>query len=259
MDTHQSLLLHQNLQDNITCQLEKIQDDVSFIRGPYTCGGTGGWRRVIYLDMTDPYTHCPAGWNMTEYSKRTCRRNRTGHYSCDSATFLTSGGAYSRVCGRIKAYQWGSTLGFYSYHSRQVFTIDGAYACGVSVSHGTPRNHIWTFVAGASEGDNTWDYACPCDATHNISIPSFVGNDYFCESGINEPWHDDSRNRFTLHYNDTLWDGENCFHYNTCCSQRNPPYFTKQLPNTTTDTIEARICLHNPLPYSNLAVELYVQ
>ena len=24
----------------------------------HTCGGTGGWRRAVYLDMTDPNTDC---------------------------------------------------------------------------------------------------------------------------------------------------------------------------------------------------------
>ena len=261
MDTQPSLQLHQNLHNNLTHQLEMIQNDVTSIRGPYTCGGTGGWRRAVYLDMTDPHTTCPSGWNMTGYSKRTCgRRNSIGYYTCSSATFPVSGGEYNRICGRMKAYQWGGTLAFYNYHNRLVTTIDGAYASGVSVTHGTPRNHIWTFVAGESESNPTWPSVCPCDTTSTIRIPPFVRNDYFCESGVNEPWGG-SRHR-TLHSNDTLWDGEDCLPSSTCCSQHNPPYFTKQLPTTTTDDIEARICLYYPLQYVNIAVELvelYVQ
>ena len=252
MDTQHSL------QDNLTHQLEMIQDDATFIREQHQCGGTGGWRRVVYLNMTDPHTTCPSGWNMTEYSKRTCGRNSTGYRTCDSATFPVSGGEYNRMCGRIRAYQWGGAHAFYSYHNTIVTTIDGAYACGVSVTHGTPRNHIWTFVTGLSEEYSTWNGVCPCDTTSTIRIPPFVGNDYFCESGVNEPW-DNIRHR-TFHPNDTLWDGEDCLP--SCCSRRNPPYFTKQLPTSTTDDIEARICLHVPLYYSNLAVELvefYVQ
>ena len=140
-------------------------------------------------------------------------------------------------------------------------TIDGSYACGVSVTHGTPQNHIWTFVAGRSEGNPTWYTVCPCDSTSTIRIPPFVGNDYFCESGINEPWSS-GPSRYILHSNDTLWDGEDCLPSSTCCSQHNPPYFTKQLPTPTTDDIEARICLYGSLYCANLAVELvelYVQ
>jgi len=29
---------------------------------------TGGWRRVVYLDMTDPSTTCPSGWQLTGYT-----------------------------------------------------------------------------------------------------------------------------------------------------------------------------------------------
>ena len=254
MDTQQRLL------SNLTHQLETIKDCIK-CPSVYSCGGTGGWRHVVYLDMTDPNTTCPSGWDMTGYSKRTCGRNNTGYYTCSSATFPVSGGEYSRVCGRIKAYQWGSTVAFYSYHWRQVTTIDGAYACGVSVTHGTPRNHIWTFVAGVSEDDPTWSEVCPCDATRTIRIPPFVGNDSFCESGVNEPWSSGGP-RYILHSNDTLWDGEDCLPSSTCCSQQNPPYFTKQLSTPTTDDIEARICLYASLQHANLAVELvelYVQ
>ena len=256
MDTQQRLL------SNLTHQLETIKDCIEHL-AVYSCGGTGGWRRVVYLDMTDPHTTCPSGWNMTGYSKRTCGRNSTGYPTCSSATFPVSGGEYSRVCGRIKAYQWGATIAFAAYHNRWVTTIDGAYASGVSVTHGTSRNHIWTFVGGVSEGDPTqfhWSTVCPCDSTRTIRIPPFVGNDYFCESGVNRPWN--YRIDYILHSNDTLWDGEDCLPSSTCCSQHNPPYFTKQLPTPTTDDIEARICLRNSLHVVNVAVELvelYVQ
>ena len=253
MDTQQSL------QDNLTHQLETIKDCMEHL-AVYSCGGRG-WRRVVYLDMTDPHITCPSGWNMTGYSKRTCGRNNTGRGTCSSATFPVSGGEYSRVCGRIKAYQWSKTLAFYNYHYRYVTTIDGAYASGVSVTHGTPRNHIWTFVAGLSEGNPTWSYVCPCDSTSTIRIPPFVGVDYFCESGVNEDW-DSGGPRKILHSNDTLWDGEDCLPSSTCCSQHNPPYFTKQLLTPTTDDIEARICMSDSLQSENLAVELvelYVQ
>ena len=251
----------QRLQNNLTHQLEMTKDNVTQVPNGYSCGGTGGWRHVVYLDMTDPHTTCPSGWNMTGYSKRSCGRNNTGiRRTCSSATFPVSGGEYSRLCGRIKAYQWGATQGFYSYHNRYVTTVDGVYACGVSVTHGTPRNHIWTFVAGTSEGDPTSSGVCPCDATSTICIPPFVGNDHFCESGVNKPWVQSTDLR--LHSNDTLWDGEDCLPSSTCCSQHNPPYFTGLLPTTTTDDIEARICLLETLQYANLAVELvelYVQ
>ena len=260
VDTEESSQLHQNLQNNLTHQLQDIQRNVTYILGPYTCGGTGGWRRVVYLDMTDPSTTCPSGWNMTGYSKRTCGRASDGWTTCDSVTFPVSGGEYSRVCGRIKAYQWGQTLAFFSYHHGSVPTIDDAYVDGISVTHSRPRQHVWTFATARSEGNPTWSEACPCDASRTIRVPPFVENDYFCESGVNEPWG--YSRHFTLHSNDTLWDGENCLSSSTCCSLHNPPYFVKQLPTPTADGIEARICLTNLKQHANTAVELvelYVQ
>ena len=255
-DSEESLELHQNL----THQLKSIQRCVNTLHGPYTCGGTIGWRRVVYLDMTDSSTTCPSGWQLTGYSKRTCGRVSTGLHTCDSATFPVSGGEYTRVCGRIKAYQWGATHAFYSYQRGYRTTIDGGYVDGVSVTHGSPQQHIWTFAAGATEGNPTWTEVCPCDASRDIRVPPFVGEDYFCESGVNEAW-DDGRH-YTFHSTDTLWDGEDCLPSSTCCSQHNPPYFIKQIPTPTTDDIEARMCFLWPSSISNIAVELvdlYVQ
>ena len=251
-DSEESLELYQNLQNNLTHQLKYVRNRVDTL----SCGGHG-WRRVVYLDMTDSSTTCPSGWQLTGYSKRTCGRVSAGFYSCDSATFPVSGGEYTRVCGRIKAYQWGWTLAFYSYHNGLMTTIDGAYVSGMSVTHGSPQQHIWTFAAGGAEGNPTATWVCPCDASSDIRVPPFVGEDYFCESGVNE-----AMDNYTLHSTDTLWDGEDCLPSSTCCSQHNPPYFIKQLPTPTTDDIEARVCLYHPSIYANIAVELvelYVQ
>ena len=243
------------LENNLTHQLEKIQDDVTFIREQHWFGDHG-WRRVVYLNMTNPHTTCPSGWQLTGYSKRTCGRVSTGAHTCDSATFPVSGGPYNRICGMITAYQYGDPDAF----ANTGRSIDQAYACGVSVTHGTPRNHICTFAAGTSEGPTGSSYSCPCDSTVTITIPQFVGNDYFCESGINEPYNYNIHR--ILHPNDRLWDGEDCLPSSTCCSLHNPPYFVKQLPTSTTDNIEARICVDDAIQYTNIAVELvelYVQ
>ena len=238
--------------------LEKVQD---FILEQHWCGGTGGWRRVVYLDMTKPNTTCPSGWKLTGYSKRTCGRATDGTNIRDSATFPVRGGEYSRICGRIRANQYASTDGFVRFPSTLDSIIDNAYIDGVSVTHGTPRNHIWTFVAGLSESNPTSTLNCPCDASIDIRVPSFVGQDYFCESGVNRPWAVDSTD-YTFHSNDALWDGDGCLSSSTCCSQRDPPYFVKQLSTSTTDDIEARICLDEVASNEDIAVELvelYVQ
>ena len=131
-------------------------------------GGTGGWRRVVYLNMTDPNSTCPSGWQLTGYSKRTCGRATSGRRTCDSAIFPVSGGEYTKLCGKIKAYQWGGPDAFEAYHLGHVTTIDDAYVAGVSLTHGSPRKHIWTFANGAEDSNPTEPWVCPCDASINI-------------------------------------------------------------------------------------------
>ena len=221
------------------------------------CGGTWGWRRAVYLDMTDLNTNCPSGWQPTGYSKRTCGRVSTGSRTCDPVFFPVSGGPYSQVCGRIRAYQWGLPDAFHGYNRNGQTTIDSAYVSGVAVMHGSPQQHIWTFANGAFE--NTTQYPtsnCPCDISGIIPIPPFVGEDYFCESGYVYPGYRNGTAENSFHSNDTLWDGEDCHSTSTCCPFHNPPYFTKTLNQTTTDDLELRMCLIDPIRYDNIAVEL---
>ena len=240
--------MREEIKNDIAGLEEKVQQSAF-----YACGGTGGWRRAVYLDMTDPNTNCPSGWNMTGYSKRTCGRASISSLSCDSVFFPVSGGAYSQVCGRIRAYQYGLPLAFFGYNYNGQTTIDSAYVSGVAIMYGSPRQHIWTFAAGPVENYGSHDNAlCPCDTTGDITIPPFVGEEYFCEAGYVYPGFIE----YTFHSNDTLWDGRDCHSNSTCCFLHNPPYFTKILNQTTTDDLELRMCLYNYVHPSDIGVEL---
>ena len=224
----------------------------------HTCNGTPGWTLVAFINMTDTSYSCPTGLNLTSDSKRTCGRSHLGYYGCSSTTFVVGGLPYSQVCGRIKGYQFGITNAFWQY----LRGIDGQYVDGVSLTHGRSgsREHIWTFAAGWTEshsfsGDIT--YRCPCDTSRNDTVPSFVGNDYFCESGVNSDWIG-----YDIYPNDPLWDGQNCTDNSTCCEFNNPPWFTKTLNASTTDDIELRICTSHIKRYEDIPlelIELYVQ
>ena len=216
------------------------------------CGGAG-WRRIAYLDMTDPNTTCPSGWKLTTYSKRTCGRVYSWRYTCDAVIFPVSAREYSRVCGRIKAYQYGYTVAFRNS------SIDTAYLSGVSITHGYPREHIWSFAAGKSELDHD-RYVCPCEANRNRSVP-FIGTDYFCESGKHHRWGQRGTPSYILYADDPLWDGKNCLR-GICCAFNNPPYFIKKLTMPSTNYIEVRICgttgnRHDDTPIQ--LIELYVK
>ena len=221
----------------------------------HACNGTPGWRRVAFINMTDPSYNCPSGLNLTSYSKRTCGRSHTSWEICSSTTFSVGGLPYSRVCGRIRAYQFGPADAFYAYTEG----INSYYVDGISLTHGAAgrRQHIWTFAAGVINNDNDL-LKCPCDTSRNYyRVPSFVGNDYFCEIGSHSPLNF----TFELSPDDILWDGQNCTSTSTCCQFNNPPWFTKNLTNATTDDIELRICT-SQTPEVDLPtelIELYVQ
>ena len=43
--------------------------------------------------------------------------------TCDSAICPVRGGEYTKVCGRIKTYEFVRPLAFFAYHCKKVTTI----------------------------------------------------------------------------------------------------------------------------------------
>ena len=162
------------------------------------------------------------------------------------------------MCGRAIGYQIGSSNGF--GYSAVGQPLDSYYVYGVSVTHGTPRKHIWTFVSGLSEGTfitEGWDCPCMDPSRAGAQPPSFVGDNYYCESGNSATTYISNN----LYSTDPLWDGDEC--EGQCCSNgKSPPWFSVELTNPTTDDIEVRICNPHPQPRDDLSfqyLELYVQ
>ena len=120
-------------------------------------------------------------------------------------------------------------------------SIDTYYVDGVSVTHGSPRQHSWTFSNGLDELSTNYYAICPCvtGSTNRNRIPSFVGQNYFCESGITG-WN----GIFGILWpdGDPLWDGQGCGPTSSCYTFNSPPWFNVQLSSPTTDNIEVRIC-----------------
>ena len=163
------------------------------------------------------------------------------------------------MCGRIRAYQFGSTSYFYGYILGGQ-GINGYYVDGVSLTHGTAgsRQHIWTFAAGGTEVTISNPHYCPCDTADYGGVPAFIGNDYFRESGLHGGW----RFQYIFYPDDVLWDGQNCTSTSTCCQFNNPPWFIKNLTNATIDDIELRICTNSRPEVDDVPIELielYVQ
>ena len=128
---------------------------------------------------------------------RTCGSRRlTGSIpiyrpGCNSVVFSTHRMKYTKVTGRVIDYQYASPDGFRPYGhashpARCTFDeayLDEAYLDGVSITHGTPRQHVWSFAAAHSEQVQRsligTTYSCLCvnttaNAILDWSHPSLV-------------------------------------------------------------------------------------
>ena len=225
--------------------------------GACGCGGSE-WTRAAYLDMSDPTQTCPPAWELITTPRRSCGRPSSAvGRTCDSAIFPNQGTQYVQVCGQIKGYQVGQPGAFYLENTGNPQTIDGPYVDGVSLTYGNPRQHIWTFAAELDEGLGDAHHYCPCTMSsfHSqdaITIPSFVGSNYFCETGVppGQTWSS------TFYADDPLWDGLGCGPTSTCCTFNNPPWFCKQLPQSTNADLEVRLCSVDSTNYENIPIEL---
>ena len=229
----------------------------------HPCGGTPGWRNVAYLNMTRPQYDCPAGWRLHPEPARACGRASYDGLTCDSAFFTVPGGSYSKICGRVIGYQFGKTAAFLASQNNRQIRINESYVTGVSITHGSPRDHVWTYAAGRFEGTIYYNplrfHICPCEYVSDIFVPDYVGAYWYCESGDNR---EHGSKGYNLYSDDPLWDGEGCRLPGKCCQFYGPLYFTRTLHNPASDPIEVRICNYYTSQYSDVLVshlELYVK
>ena len=219
-----------------------------------TCGNvTGGWMRVTSLDMRQRSSQCPSGLCLNTTTPRTCRRcNNRNQISPLPLVTYHVGVSYSKVCGRLIAYQVGTPDGFSPDFS---VGFDG-----VSLTYGWSVESIWSFVGVFQENyDSLPLHVCPCMDPKDDRIakpPSFVSNHYFCDTATK------LSNEGTFYSHDPLWDGQGCSGQNQCCSFNSPPWFHRELPDLTTEPIVMRVNLDENSLNEDIAVErfdLYVQ
>uniref|UniRef100_A0A1X7TN91 Fibrinogen C-terminal domain-containing protein n=1 Tax=Amphimedon queenslandica TaxID=400682 RepID=A0A1X7TN91_AMPQE len=225
------------------------------------CGSGGGWTRLAYLDMTDSTVNCPSGFRLYHSGGvRACGRPVTSSGSCVSVQFPSNGISYSQVCGRVTGYQYYSpdavNLGFANHNN-----LNGDYVDGVSITRGSPRQHVWTLMAANCEENcfGTFIHICPCGTGSVIPVQSFIGDHYFCESGVANGEH-----QRQLYTSDPLWDGQSCgSNESPCCNVTGIPWFHRDYGNTTTtDYIELRVCGDEGIDNEDVPVsyyEIYVQ
>ena len=198
------------------------------------CNVTGGWTRIGYLDMTQPTHSCPSSLALHEDGGyRLCRRSSNG---CNSIFLQNNGINYSQICGKVAAYQ--NTAPDAVSNRAQRNNLNSYYLDGISITHGSPRQHVWSLMVGLRENPAIGGASnCPC-ATGS-PVQSFIGNNYFCESGNPNNYIENK-----VYTNDVLWDGKNCGpNEGSCCSAPGLTWFHRDYGNnTTTDYIELRLC-----------------
>ena len=221
------------------------------------CGSGGGWTRLAYLDMTDATQHCPPGFRLYQTGGVTACGRPEGGASAVSVTFPSNGISYSQVCGRVIGYQYRSTdaVSFINHGSHS--DLNSYYVDGVSITRGSPRQHVWTLMAGLFDTFANYYskiYYCPCAPGYPQNVQSFIGSHYFCESGNpNNTWSP------VLYSSDPLWDGQGCGTQETaCCSAPGLPWFHRDYGNTTTtDYLELRVCGDESASNEDVPVSYY--
>ena len=217
------------------------------------CGGEGGWTRIANINMTVPGTSCPEGLGQLSFDNvgsDLCGRDPLYLEGCNSTVFQTFGLNFTKVCGKVRGYQYGSTQAFYFGK----MDLNLGYLDGVSITYGQPRHHVWSYATG-------WHFYCPCNDGSLLLFnpPSFVGSDYYCETaviaaGISE---------YALYSNDPLWDGLQCDSNEAtdeapCCTDPKLPWFVKELEESVTQDIELRVCVTEGNTLLEI-IELYVK
>ena len=204
------------------------------------------WRRVAYINMTDPEAECPSGLNETSNSttgQRACGRSVDGAGDTvaapggfSSVTFPVNT-TYSNVCAYARGYQYYTMDAFWQSPIRTI--INDAYIDGLSITHGNRRKHLWTLAVGNTELSSL-HVRCtrdtdPFDFTR---VPDFVGNNFYCEAGFHT-----NTGEARIAWEDPLWDEQQCTVQSTSCSRYG--WFHRDIASSQED-IEVRWCADVP-------------
>ena len=198
--------------------------------------------QVVDVDMNRDDT-CPGSWQYVINPRKLCQGNVAG---CSSAQFSVKGISYDHICGQAIAYEKGHMDAFHTASS----SIDSQYVDGISITMGAPRKYVWTYAVGLSDNNNNPCCNCPCATFPGRPAPSFVGNDYYCESGIVG-----ADEALPYYLSDPLWDGTGCTVGSGCCGQNGMPWFHRILTTSTTDDFEIHLCKNRVNSVEDVAVE----
>jgi hypothetical protein len=241
--------------------------------GSNVCGGqSGGWMRIADVDMTQS-EDCPSPLDKIVVGGKALCGTINKNPGCFSSTyFVTHGIQYTRICGRIRGYQEGSTDAFgtpiVAKNGKRGVSIHHAYVDGISLTHGYTREHIWTFASALNDLSEGFTFAqCPCvrpfdKNARQPQVPDFVKKNLFCDTANQNPGKERIPKGDIVFMRNPLWDGKGCSPQNGCCNQAGLPWFSRSFESPTCDDVEMRVCNDEGTKNENVLIdqiELYVQ
>ncbi len=134
------------------------------------------------LDMTDDRSWCPRTLRQRINSnKRTCII-KSNSASFSHVSFSNDAIKYSKVCGKIIAYQFSSTDAFLRTSSIVSLYVDGVRLVSLMEVQDNTSGLLLIILMNLFISPRVT--ACRCTKSNQVNggrdPPAFVGNDYFC-------------------------------------------------------------------------------
>jgi hypothetical protein len=202
----------------------------------------GGWTSALDFDgVRDP---CPPPWGAEPSDLHLCIV--PGTVKETASVFVPSPiGAYREVMSSALAYQRSSSDAFHPPS-----TIDESYVEGLSITTGSPRQHLATFASGYSDtvGCGTMISLCNCPCLGGVAPPAFIApGGYRCEAGAQATPGTD-----VLIRPDPLFDGSEL--PDACEAEASAAPIRTTLATPVTTDIEARLLRDEPDQGEGLAI-----
>ena len=136
------------------------------------------------------------------------------------------------MCGYVRAYQHGIPEAFASNRPSI-----GWYGEGISVTHGSSKEYLWSYIISHFYSSSPSSSTCPCSTSGSTSSPpSQVGDNYYCDSGRPGP------STGSL-YTTPLWSHSSlCRSNGNCCRNPDQPWFKATTSTRITDNVDFHWC-----------------
>ena len=157
---------------------------------------------MAYINTTQGPGQCLSG--LVEHVNSTTNQRACGRsidWACSSVTY-PAGGSYTNICGQVRGYQFSSPNAFQGNRGK---SINDPYVDGISITRGSPRQHVWTYTAWYHERQTgIVPTVSPCgrsDPKNYSCVSRLVGKDFYCETAFA------TGNTHRIAWENPLWDG----------------------------------------------------